>query len=109
MIDHKFGMMPAPPAPGQRYDAYEPQKYGCIAVQDDDLLLLAGHLRGIRCYWYTLDRPEWGLAWYGITLIPPTSLDALIESVWKNERLSDLFALLAQAQREGRWVIHFGI
>ena len=108
MPKHKFGILPDPPGPDQQYH-YEPQRYGCAAVQDDDLLPLAKRLRGVRCCWHTIDRPEWGLAWCGITLIPPESLDAMLEIVWKNERLSDLFAVLSKAQREGSWVIHFGI
>ena len=38
MPKHEFGIMQEAPAPGVRYDEYEPQRYRCIAVDDDALL-----------------------------------------------------------------------
>ena len=32
MAVHEFGLMPAQPVPGQRYDAYEPEEYACIRM-----------------------------------------------------------------------------
>ena len=54
-------------------------------------------------------RPELGLAYYGITLIPPETLDAYLEIVWKNPKLSELAALLIEAKEKHAFVIHFGI
>ncbi len=58
---------------------------------------------------HTLNRPELGLAYYGITLIPPETLDAYLEIIWKNPKLSDLAALLIEAKEKRAFVIHFGI
>ena len=29
---HEFGVMERAPRPGERYDCYEPEKYGCVRV-----------------------------------------------------------------------------
>ena len=109
MSRHEFGTMRIAPEKGIRYDRYEPQKYNCISVDDDDLMPLLERLGRIRCYWHTLDRPEFGLAYCGITLIPPESLDVFLEAVWDQPALSDLAALLKQAEGTQSFVIHFGI
>ena len=109
MPRHEFGIMRIAPEKGIRYDRYEPQKYDCISVDDDDLTPLLERLGWIRCYWHTLDRPEFGLSYCGITLIPPESLDAFLETVWDRSALSDLAALLKQAEDTQSFVIHFGI
>lgn len=109
MPKHDFGIMPIEPKKGKRYDSYTPQKYNCISVDDGYILPLLEELRGVKCYWHTLDRPESGLAYYGITLIPPESLDAFIGMIWDNPKLSDLMALLKEAENTKNFVIHFGV
>ena len=37
MAKHEFGIMQTAPQKGKRYDAYDPQKYNCITVDDDYL------------------------------------------------------------------------
>lgn len=106
---HKFGIMQTKPKNGKKYDDYEPQKYKCISVDDDYILPLLEKFRGVKCYWHTLDRAEFGLAYYGVTLIPPESLDLIIEIIWNNNNLSELFTLLSKAEHENKYVIHFGI
>ena len=61
MAKHEFGIMKRAPSPGERYDTYEPERYGCISVPDEDLEGLFADLR-INVYWHTLDRLEKGLA-----------------------------------------------
>ena len=56
MAKHEFGIMERAPSPGERYDTYEPERYGCISVPDEDLEGLFADLR-INVYWHTLDRP----------------------------------------------------
>ncbi len=101
--------MLSPPFPGEEFVDYEPVKYHCIAVEDDDLAVVVQPLRAVRCYWHSMRRPEWGLALWGITLIQPEALPAFIEIVCREKRLDALAALLRQAEREGKFVIHFGI
>lgn len=109
MPKHNFGIMQTAPKAGKRYDRYTPEKYNCISVDDAYILSLSKQLSGVKCFWHTLDRPEFGLAYYGITLIPPESLGAIIEMIWQNPNLSELLALLSEAEKAKKYVIHFGI
>ena len=34
MAKHEFGILPRDPRLGERYDAYEPERYGCVSVDD---------------------------------------------------------------------------
>ena len=106
---HKFGIMGTAPGPGERYDCFEPEKYGCITVDDELLLPLLSELKRVSCYWHSLDRPNPGLAYYGITLIPPESLGEAARIIQKDKRLGGLLSLLSEAGRENKFVIHFGI
>ena len=109
MPKHEFGLMSESPRPGARFDKYEPEKYRCIAVDDDDIEAVGAELQALSCYWHTLTRPEKGLAHFGITIIPPTSLPAFEDIVAKAPQLAELRELIVTARREGRWIIHFGI
>ena len=71
MARHEFGMMPQAPAAGQRFEQYEPGKYRCIPVEDDEIERLLPETLGLPMYWHTVDRPGRGLCYTGITLIPP--------------------------------------
>ena len=109
MPTHEFGIMQESPKSGKRYDCYVPQKFRCISVNDDDIVPLLKNLNEVKLYWHTLDKPAYGLAYYGITLIPPESMDAIMEIVRSSHNLSELFDLLSSAQKENKFIIHFGI
>ena len=109
MPKHQFGIMQHTPKMGKRYDCYEPQEYKCIAVDDDDILPLLNKMNAVKTYWHTLDKPECGLAYYGITLIPPESIDAIMEIMCSNNNLSELLSLLSSAQGDNKFIIHFGV
>lgn len=53
--------------------------------------------------------PAKGIAYCGITLIPPTSVKRMIEVIKTVDELSDLEQLLQKALNENKWVIHFGL
>ena len=68
--------------------SYTPEKYQCICIDDayiddwwDKLVLL-------KTYFHSLDRPEFGLARWGITLIPPESLSGFQEIVLSDRRIN---------------------
>ena len=109
MATHKFGIMPQAPAPGERYETYEPEKYYCICVDDDWIDPLLEQLADVDVFWHTLDRPEKGLAACGITLIPPSSIPTGLAVLEGADPLAPLRALLRQAEAEGRFVIHYGL
>ena len=98
MAQHEFGMMERGPLAGERYDEYNPEAVGCLCVDDGMIEPLLKELSGIGCYWHTLDVPGRGLAYTGITLIPPSSLGAVIRVFEKEPALSDLTALMRKRQ-----------
>lgn len=109
MAKHEFGIMNVSPKLNKRYDSYEPEKYDCISVHDDYIEPLLEKLAYIECYWHTLDRLEKGLAYYGITLIPPSSMEQFIDCLEKKTGTEELIKLLLKAKEEEKFVIHFGI
>lgn len=109
MATHEFGIMQHAPRTGERYDRYEPKKYRCISVDDDALESVAAALAHVDFYWHTLDVSGKGLAYCGITLIPPASQRELIEIIQTRLALAALKDLAEQALREKRWLIHFGL
>ena len=109
MAKHDFGIMQTAPKTGKKYNRYTPEKYSCISVDDDYIHPLFEKLGNVKCFWHTLDRPEFGLAYCGITLIPPESFDSIIKIVEDNSNLSDLVILLTKAKDSKKYVIHFGI
>ena len=109
MPKHEFGIMKDDPRPGKRYDKYEPWKYACIAVEDNHLESVAKKLNSIDFYWHTLSVKGKGLAYCGITLIPPRSLKAFIDVIANNSELCELKKLLERASDKNKWVIHYGL
>ena len=85
MANHEFGIMQNQPMNKERFDEY--------------------------CYWHTLQNPGKGLAYCGITLIPPESMDILIKILLLQDKLeyTDLIYLANQAKEENKYIIHFGI
>ena len=67
-----------------------------------------GALWAIPVYFESLRRPEKGLAWYGITLIPPESAP-LFRDLLDRPELAELAALLKRAAETNKYIIHYGI
>lgn len=109
MSYHDFGIMQTAPEHGKRYDDYEPEKFNCISVNDDYIEKVVQKLNDIDFYWHTLDVKEKGLAYYGITLIPPSSMEKFISVIENIPELQALKQLLSNACKENKWIIHFGI
>ena len=109
MAKHELGIMPTAPVPGQRFDEYEPRKYRCIPVGDEEIERLMPEISTLEMYRHTVDCPGRGLCYTGITLIPPAVLPRLREEVQRQGGMAELAALLRRAERESRWVIHYGI
>ena len=53
--------------------------------------------------------PAKGIAYTGITLVPPTSLQAFMAAIKDIAELNVLKDLLEKALAENKWVIHFGL
>ena len=109
MAKHEFGIMQDAPKPGKRYDEYEPRKYHCISVDDDYVEIIDANLNNMDSYWHTIDVSAKGIAYAGITLVPPTSIESFIAVIKEIAELSELKYLLEKALTENKWVIHFGL
>lgn len=109
MPHHDFGIMQTHPQNGKQYDKYEPEKYNCISVNDDHMEDIIEKLNDIDFYWHTIDSQNKGLAYYGITLIPPSSMEKFVAVIEKIPELYELKQFLSKAHKENKWIIHFGI
>lgn len=109
MAKHEFGIMPIAPQKGKRYEEYEPEKYSCISVDDDYIEDIAANFKDTDFYWHTLDVKGKGIAYWGVTLIPPDSIKSFINAIEGNSDLSELVELAEKAGRESKWMIHFGL
>lgn len=108
-MTHEFGLMLETPQPGERYDNYEPWKYAAIAIHDDFIEPLMPQLNDVDMFWHTVDVPGKGVAYCGITLIPPTAFPAVMEIIRPMAELRVLSKLVEQAAKESRFIIHFGL
>lgn len=94
---------------------YEPEKYHCVAIDDNFLNDWWDRLSLIKTYFHCYDRPEFALARWSVTLIPPESLGAFYNIVSADRRsksskeLMNLMVLLQKASSENKYVIHYGV
>jgi hypothetical protein len=109
MPKHEFGIIQSEPIKGVRFDQYEPEKYNCISIDDDYIEPILSELSDLDFYWHTVDIPGKGLAYWGVTLIPPKSIDSIIDKIIHITELSLLMKLLLKAKVDNKYVIHFGI
>ena len=111
---HEFGILDE--LNNQKEDIdYEPQKYKCVSVDDDIINSLNPHLSIMKTYFHSFNRPEHGLAYWGITIIPPESLTLFYDVVTSSEyfkksiELNELASKIRQAKEEKKFMIHYGI
>lgn len=110
MAKHDFGIIQR--ISNKRYDNYEPQKYDCISIHDDFIEPLLENLLGLNTFSHTLKVPYKGLVYWGITLIPPNSLEDFKIILTKNAKSNEydtLISLIDKAIFEDKYIIHFGI
>lgn len=109
MAKHEFGIMESAPVSGKRYDEYEPKKYNCIAIDDDCIEGIQDQLLVFDSFCHTIDIPMKGLNYIGITLIPPTSIDAFLAVIGDDTEYAELRCLLIEAKSRNKYVIHYGL
>ena len=98
------------------YSDYAPHKYNCVCI-DDELYIENWwpRLAVLPTYFHRMSRPAKGLARYGVTLIPPTTLPAFLDIVQSDVRLGTdahlqaLAAKINEAISNGHFMIHFGV
>ena len=99
---------------------YEPEKYNCVSV-DGDFIAEIYHngfgdkMRMLETFAHNTNRPYKDLAYYGITLIPPSSLEQFLSIIieeninCKSEELVKLINKISYAIKEHKWMIHYGV
>lgn len=98
------------------YSLYEPEKYNCIYI-DDDIYINDWweRLISMKVYFHCMDRPAFGLARWGVTLIPPESLPVLQDIVISDKRiytdnhLVGLANKIQEAIEKNKFIIHYGV
>jgi hypothetical protein len=94
---------------------YEPEKYNCVSIDDDILNDWWDELILVNTYFHCYSSPNFALARWGVTLLPPESLGDFYNIVSKDRRsksskgLIDLIILLKKAISENKYVIHYGV
>ncbi|MBU5582416.1 hypothetical protein KQJ29_20895 [Enterococcus sp. S181_ASV_20] len=68
-LKHEFGIIDK--LTETSYEEYTPEKFHYISIDDAHIQILLRPLSLLKTYFHALDRPEYGLAYYGTTIIPP--------------------------------------
>lgn len=116
---HEFGIMDYVEK-DKDYCSYEPEKYNCIAVDDDLFMEICNKnykdkIEKMETFFHSINRPDKGFAYYGITLIPPKSLKLFLDIIveknvnYKSKELERLIEKISDAIKENKFLIHFGI
>ncbi len=111
MAMHDFGIISEAITDSDDFQSYEPEKYGCIKIDDDYIENLIPLFLEIPTFFHHLSQKETGLDYFGITLIPPKSCKSFAEvfKAQKSSVYSELVELLEKAAKENRFVIHYGL
>ena len=98
------------------YEDYDPERYHCVYIDDERYIDdWWEKLMQMKTYFHRLSRPEFGLARYGVTLIPPQSLTVFQDIVISDKRINEdpqlvlLAQLIQKAITEGKYMIHYGV
>lgn len=111
MAKHEFGIIDRILSESDNFQDYEPEKYGCICIDDEYIEKLMPSFESIPTFFHRLTWQETGLNYIGITLIPPSSckkfsdiLKGLSDGVY-----DELCKLFDRAFEKDRFVIHYGL
>lgn len=112
---HEFGIV-ANLDKNKDYGYYHPEEYSCVVIHDDAMYEWGERINTMKSYFHCFSRPATGLAWCGITLIPPESLDLFYDIVANNTnnkefagQVQPLLDVISEAKKNGKFIIHFGI
>ncbi|MCS5501193.1 hypothetical protein NY607_08695 [Lysinibacillus sp. A4] len=116
---HEFGII-ACIEKDKEYAAYEPEKYNCIGVDGDlfDELLsndFGKKIHRLETFAHNTNRSFKSLAYWGITLIPPSSHIQFLNMVseanveYQSAELEELIKKIAEAIKQDKWMIHYGV
>ncbi len=106
---HQFGIIDSFSERLEDYIEYEPEKYNCISVEDDCFLSVCSKLKNLKTINPSTEEFTTDLCWYGITIIPYTSLEEFISVLENDDIFSELIFLLKKAYDNKKYVIHYGV
>lgn len=111
MAKHEFGIMEIEPIATQQFNDYDSNKYNCISIDDDLIEPILFDLQNVGCYWHNILNQGKGLAYCGITLIPPKSIDKFIKVLVSQDNFeyNSLIDMANRAKEYNKYIIHFGI
>jgi hypothetical protein len=94
---------------------YEPEKYGCNVICEEALNDWYPLLKDMPTYYGSYSHPAFNIARYAVTLIPPLSLDLLIDTIktstkdkYKEDSL-EIIELLEKAKTNNKHVILYDV
>ncbi len=112
MPNHEFGII-GKVDDNKKYDSYEPEKYSCVSVDDEIIFKIIEEMKCLKTYHHSLSRVSFGLAYYGVTLIPPESLKELItiieKNIFQNNEVNTLLTILKYGLEKNKYIIHYGV
>ena len=101
------------------YTGYYPDKYNCVAIDDDRYISAwwkeLSKINTLNVYKKGVLQPQKALSRWGITIIPPSSLSALLDIVLSDKRSKEdksliaLAGLIHQAIVDEKYMIHYGV
>jgi len=101
------------------YTGYCPQKYHCVPIDDDEYLNdwwpRLSEISTLNVYVQHTLQAQRALSRWGITIIPPQSLPALLDIVITDKRYKKDKHLIAFAQlihsaiQDQKYMIHYGV
>lgn len=109
MAVHEFGILDEAPLQGDRFEEYDSDKCGCIAVDDDYVEKVLDRFMDVNTFAHGIDIPYKGLVYSGITIIPPESFDDMLKATCYLEGMDALRLLIKKAKEQKRYMIHYGI
>ena len=94
-------------------------EHHCVSVPDDIINNWWEKLLTMKSYYHEYSRLSTALARWGITLIPPESLDLFHDIIISDtsseffekgtDDVNNLLALVEKAKKENKFVIHYGV
>jgi len=101
--------------PNKKYNEYEPEKYHCVAIDDKYIDDWWDSLLMIQTYNMSLEQSQRALSRWGITLIPPESLLALLsiisqdKRIYEDENLVRLAEKIQEAIDKHKYMIYYEV
>ncbi|MDR0491530.1 MAG: hypothetical protein LBH28_09845 [Oscillospiraceae bacterium] len=113
MIKHEFLLLKNAPKELPLSSIKNYPRDEMTVISDDFILENHIPIRKVEMFWETLDNKNYGLNYYGVTLINSNMAEELKQELQQyceaSEDLAKLIELLDQAIENNMYIIHFGI